>query len=66
MSWPRERVISVLKNMLEPERIVAAAIKFKFKGILSVWKKGGGVGAVQDMGISIAPSTVIELDESKG
>lgn len=35
--------------------------KFTFKGILSVWKKGGGVGAVQEMGISIAPSTVIKF-----
>lgn len=35
--------------------------KFQFQGILSVWKKGAGVGAVQEMGISIAPSTVIEL-----
>lgn len=30
--------------------------KFNFKGELSVWKKGAGVGAVQEMGISIAPS----------
>ena len=37
--------------------------KFKFKGVLSVWKKGGGVGAVQDMGISIAPSSVITLED---
>ena len=35
--------------------------KFNFQGELSVWKKGAGVGAVQDMGISIAPSTEIKL-----
>lgn len=33
--------------------------KFSFKGELSVWKKGAGVGAVQEMGIAIAPSTPI-------
>lgn len=35
--------------------------KFSFDGELSVWKKGAGVGAVQEMGISIAPSTVISF-----
>lgn len=35
--------------------------KFEFEGELSVWKKGAGVGAVQEMGISIAPSTEIKL-----
>ena len=34
--------------------------KFNFEGELSVWKKGAGVGAVQEMGISIAPSTPIK------
>lgn len=33
--------------------------KFTFKGQLSVYKKGAGVSAVQEMGISIAPSTPI-------
>ena len=33
--------------------------KFKFQGELSHWKKGAGVSAVQEMGISIAPSTII-------
>lgn len=33
--------------------------KFSFKGELSCWKKGAGVSAVQDMGISIAPTTAI-------
>lgn len=37
--------------------------KFNFQGELSVWKKGAGVGAVQDMGLSIAPSTEIEFVE---
>lgn len=37
--------------------------KFAFTGQLSVWKKGGGVGAVQDMGVSIAPSSEVKLDE---
>ncbi|WP_165170695.1 phage tail protein [Adlercreutzia sp. ZJ242] len=40
--------------------------KFEFKGELSVWKKGAGVGAVQDMGISIAPSTEIKLNQATG
>lgn len=35
--------------------------KFEFEGELSVWKKGAGVGAVQEMGLSIAPSTEIKL-----
>lgn len=35
--------------------------KFEFEGELAVWKKGAGVGAVQEMGISIAPSTEIKL-----
>lgn len=34
---------------------------FNFKGQLSVWKKSASVGAVQEMGISIAPSTEIVL-----
>lgn len=33
--------------------------KFEFDGELTVWKKGAGVSAVQEMGISIAPSTPI-------
>lgn len=37
--------------------------KFEFEGELSVWKKGAGVGAVQEMGLSIAPSTEIKLAE---
>jgi hypothetical protein len=35
--------------------------KFSFKGELSVWKKGAGVGAVQEMGVAIAPSTEIKF-----
>lgn len=34
--------------------------KFDFDGELTVWKKGAGVSAVQEMGISIAPSTPIK------
>ena len=34
--------------------------KWQFKGKLNVWPKGGSVGAVRDMGISIAPSTEIK------
>ena len=33
--------------------------KFSFEGQLSVWKKGAGVSAVQEMGIAIAPTTPI-------
>lgn len=36
--------------------------KFKFKGTLSVYKTSGSVNAVQEMKITIAPSSVIELD----
>lgn len=36
--------------------------KFKFKGQLSVYKTSGSVNAVQEMKITIAPSTVITLD----
>ena len=39
--------------------------KFEFEGELSCWKKGAGVGAVQEMGISIAPSTEITLATGK-
>ena len=38
--------------------------KFKFKGQLSVFAKGGGVNEVVDMTITIAPSTPITLDEA--
>lgn len=38
--------------------------KYKFKGQLSVFAKGGGVNEVVDMTITIAPSTPITLDES--
>ena len=38
--------------------------KFKFKGILSVYKTSGSVNAVQEMKITIAPSTVIELEDA--
>lgn len=33
--------------------------KFEFKGELSVYVKGAGVSAARDMGVTIAPSTVI-------
>ena len=33
--------------------------KYEFDGYLTVWKKGAGVGAVQEMGIAISPSTPI-------
>lgn len=36
-----------------------ASGKFNFDGQLAVWPVGGGVNAVVDMKISIAPSTVI-------
>lgn len=35
---------------------------FTFEGKLSCWVKGAGVEEAVDMGISIAPSTEIELD----
>lgn len=38
--------------------------KFPFKGELAVWKLGGSVSAVQEMRISIAPSTLPDLDTS--
>lgn len=38
--------------------------KFKFKGTLSVYANGGGVNEVVDMTITIAPSTVIKLDNA--
>lgn len=34
--------------------------KWNFQGSLTVYKSGAEVGAVQDMGLSIAPGTVIE------
>lgn len=34
--------------------------KFGFQGELAHWKKGAGVSAVQEMGISIAPSTPVD------
>ena len=37
--------------------------KFSFKGELSVYPTGGGVNEVVGMAITIAPSTVINLDE---
>lgn len=37
--------------------------KFDFKGKLSVYPMGGGVNEVVDMGITIAPSTPIVLNE---
>lgn len=37
--------------------------KFTFKGELAVWVKGGGTSASVDMGISIAPSTAVEMAE---
>lgn len=36
--------------------------KFKFKGALSVYANGGGTNEVVEMTITIAPSTVISLD----
>lgn len=36
--------------------------KFKFKGALSVYANGGGTNEVVEMTITIAPSTVIGLD----
>lgn len=38
--------------------------KFDFKGKLSVYPMGGGVNEVVDMGITIAPSTPIVLNEA--
>lgn len=37
--------------------------KFEFKGLLTVTKNGGGVNEVQNMTITIAPSTVISQTE---
>lgn len=37
-----------------------SAGKWEFKGLLSVWPKGSSVGAVREMGISIAPTTEIK------
>lgn len=39
--------------------------KFTFKGKLSVFLAGGGVNEVRNMTITIAPSTVISLDETE-
>ena len=36
--------------------------KFKFKGSLSVYANGGGTNEVVEMTITIAPSTVISMD----
>ena len=36
--------------------------KFKFKGFLSVYAKGGGTNEVVGMTVTIAPSTVITID----
>ena len=41
-----------------------SAGKWEFKGYLSVWPKGSSVGAVREMGISIAPSTPITQPSS--
>lgn len=49
---------SVSNEVLTPDGSFG---KFSFQGELSVWKKGAGVGAVQEMGISIAPSTPISF-----
>lgn len=38
--------------------------KFKFKGFLSVYTNGGGTNEVVEMTITIAPSTVITLDNA--
>lgn len=38
--------------------------KFDFKGKLSVYPMGGGVNEVVDMGITVAPSTPIVLNEA--
>lgn len=37
--------------------------KFKFKGKLDVYKTGGGINEHQEMKITIAPTTIISLDE---
>ena len=39
--------------------------KFSFKGQLSVYPTGGGVNEVVGMNITIAPTTVITLDEGE-
>ena len=39
--------------------------KFRFEGQLSVFAVGGGVNAVHDMTVTIAPSTPITLDEGE-
>ena len=46
----------VVSSSLTPTGVYG---QFTFKGELSVWKKGAGVGAVQEMGIAIAPTTEI-------
>lgn len=38
--------------------------KFKFSGTISVYVAGGGVNEASNMTVSIAPSTIIELDEA--
>lgn len=35
--------------------------KWTWKGMLAAWPKGAGTSAVREMGISIAPSTVIDF-----
>lgn len=42
-----------------------SAGKYKFKGEVTCWIKGGGVSAIVGMGIAIAPSTEIESDDSE-
>lgn len=39
--------------------------KFKFRGELTVYANGAGVGEVRNMTVSIAASTPIELDETE-
>lgn len=39
--------------------------KFSFKGQLSVYPTGGGVNEVVGMNITIAPTSVITLDDSE-
>lgn len=36
--------------------------KFSFEGDMSCWAKGTKVGAVREIGLSIAPATVIEFE----
>lgn len=50
----------VVANKVEPKGQFG---KFEWEGTMACWKKGAGVGAVQEMGIAITPETEVKLAE---